>query len=130
MNEQPAERFFSYEKLDVWQDARGLIRDVYQLTSGFPSSEKFGLVSQLNRAMVSVACNLAEGSARTSSKDQAHFSQLSFSSLMEPACLLTIAQDLNYADALVTSVLRERIHFLSSRINKLRQSQLNRAASN
>lgn len=51
---------FSYEKLAVWQDARVLIRDVYAQTRGFPKSEAFGLTSQLNRAVVSVACNLAK----------------------------------------------------------------------
>lgn len=83
MSADGTDRQFAYEKLSVWQDARVLIRSVYALTRAFPKSEMFGLISQINRAAVSVACNLAEGSARMSAKDQAHFSQPAYSSLME-----------------------------------------------
>lgn len=126
MKTERQERQFSYEKLSVWQDARVLIRDVYAQTRGFPKSEAFGLVSQLNRAVVSVACNLAEGSARTSPKDQAHFSQLSYSSLMEVSCLLTISADLSLIAAEALPALRQQLLVLSSRIHKLRQAQLAR----
>ncbi len=67
---------FPFEKLGVWQDARQLVKNVYGLTKSFPVDEKFGLISQVNRAAISVASNLAEGSGRTSFKDQAHFSQM------------------------------------------------------
>lgn len=122
--EQP--RQFAYEKLSVWQDARGLIRHIYAHTRGFPKSEAFGLTSQLNRAVVSVACNLAEGSARMSAKDQAHFSQISYSSLMEVSCLLTISSDLDYIPKDKLPELRQQILILSARIHKLRQAQLAR----
>jgi len=52
----------------------------------------YGLVSQCNRAVVSVAANLAEGSSRQSGKDQAHFSEIAYGSLMELACLLILAK--------------------------------------
>jgi four helix bundle protein len=54
-------REFPFEKLRVWQESRQLVKDIYGLTRDFPKSEVYGLVSQLNRAAVSVACNLAEG---------------------------------------------------------------------
>lgn len=129
MNEGREPRLFAYEKLGVWNDARILVRDVYALTRGFPKSELFGLVTQLNRAVVSVACNLAEGSARTSARDQAHFSQLSYSSLMEVSCLLTICSDLKFIDDDLLPPLRTSVADLSARIHKLRQSQLSRSES-
>ena len=117
---------YSFEKLRVWQDARHLIRQVYDVSRKFPQHEIFGLTSQINRAVVSVAANLAEGCSRTSLKDQAHFSQLAYSSLTELACELLIAQDLGYFDGEVGNPLRAKIEQISAQINALRLSQLNR----
>ena len=126
MSGEKQQRQFAYEKLSVWQDARHLIGEVYALTRRFPKSETFGLVSQLNRAAVSVACNLAEGSARLSAKDQAHFSQLAYSSLIEVSCLLTVSADLGLISDEASVSARDKILVLTARIHKLRQSQLAR----
>src|SRR5881398_512599 len=85
---------YSFEKLRVWQAARELGREIYLTTSKFPRREIYGLTSQCNRAVVSVAANLAEGSSRRSRKDQAHFSEIAYGSLMELACLLVVCRDL------------------------------------
>ena len=74
-------KIYSFEKLDVWQKSRALIKGIYRLTESFPSDEKFGLTNQLRRAGVSVASNLAEGTSRASGRDQARFTQLSYGSL-------------------------------------------------
>jgi four helix bundle protein len=95
---------YPFEKLRVWE-ARQLAQN-YGLTKKFPRSEIYGLTSQTNRAVVSVAANLAEGSARTSRRDQAHFSQMAYSSLMELACLQSLAVDLELAGAEDESALR------------------------
>jgi four helix bundle protein len=79
---------YSFEKLRVWQNARQLAKAVYATTAKFPSRETYGLSSQCNCAVISVAANLAEGSSRQSPKDQAHFSEIAYGSLMELACLL------------------------------------------
>ena len=71
---------YSFEKLDVWMEARQLVKWIYIHTASFPSEEKFGLVMQLRRAAISIVSNLAEGSGRQSSKDQAHFSQIAYGS--------------------------------------------------
>ena len=118
---------FPFEKLLAWQDSRKFVKKVYQLTAKFPAAEKFGLVSQINRAVVSVASNLAEGSSRTSLKDQAHFSQLAFSSLMEVACQLTLATDLGYMNDDELKKYGVFLSELSNKINALRNSQLKRA---
>ena len=73
---------YSFEKLEVWKEARELVVWIYSITKEYPSEEKFGLVTQLRRAAVSVVSNLAEGSSRKSAKDQAHFSQIAYSSLL------------------------------------------------
>ena len=124
LRQMSVRRIYPFEKLRVWEEARQLIRNVYRLTASFPRSEIYGLTSQVNRAAVSVAANLAEGSPRTSRKDQAYFSQLAYSSLMELSCLLIVAVDLNFAQPADESQLREEIELLSRKINALRKTQL------
>ena len=120
----PARHIYPFEKLRVWQGARDLIKSVYRITSAYPRSEIYGLISQTNRAAVSVAANLAEGSSRTSRKDQAHFSQIAYGSLMELACLLIVAVDLEILSAEGERKLREEIEVVSRQLNALRTSQV------
>jgi four helix bundle protein len=115
---------YPFEKLRVWQHARSLIKNVYRATKPFPRSEQYGLTSQTNRAAVSVAANLAEGSSRTSRKDQAHFSQIAYGSLMELACLLIVAVDLEMLSTDQETKLREEIEAVSRQLNALRATQL------
>jgi len=113
---------FAFEKLEVWQDARQLVAEVYECTRHFPQSERFGLTSQINRAAVSIANNLAEGSVRSSLKDQAHYSNLSYGSLMETASDLIIACDLGLATQETVEPLLNAAYDLGVRIHNLRQS--------
>lgn len=119
---------FPFEKLEVWQDARKMVRSVYECAGAFPSAERFGLASQLTRASVSVANNLAEGSGRSSLKDQAHFSSQAYSSLMETACDLVLSNDLGFTSKEATDPILNQAYDLSVRIHNLRESQLRRAA--
>jgi four helix bundle protein len=118
---------FPFEKLEVWQDARKLVAGVYQCARSFPKDERFGLTSQVTRAAVSVANNLAEGCGRSSFKDQAHFSNQSHGSLMETASELIIATDLGFTPAETTDLLLNQAYDLAVRIHNLRDSQLRRA---
>ena len=120
----PARHIYPFEKLRVWQSARNLIKGIYKITKAFPRSETYGLISQTNRAAVSVAANLAEGSSRTSRKDQAHFSQIAYGSLMELACLLIVAVDLEILPADREAKLREEIESVSRQLNALRSTPL------
>ena len=118
---------FPFEKLEVWQDARRLVAGVYQCSRRFPRDERFGLTSQMTRAAVSVANNLAEGCGRSSFRDQAHFSNLAHGSLMETASDLIIGTDLDFASAHDTDSLLDLAYDLAVRIHNLRDSQLRRA---
>jgi four helix bundle protein len=104
--------------------ARELVAAVYVLTEKFPDKEKFGLTNQIRRASTSVAANLAEGSARTSAKDQAHFSNIAYSSLIEVLSHVLIAVDLKFANENDLAVLRQKIGPLSLKINNFRNKQL------
>jgi four helix bundle protein len=118
---------FPFEKLEVWKNAKEFVIEIYSVTKDFPVNEQYGLASQIKRAAVSIASNLAEGTSRSSLKDQAHFSQLAFSSLMEVACQSIIARDLGFISEEKYQFLRQGIELLSKQLNALRSSQIKRA---
>ncbi|HJS53614.1 MAG TPA: four helix bundle protein [Chitinophagaceae bacterium] len=115
---------FSFEKLEVWQLARNLTTDIYRHTANFPQEERYLLTSQLRRAAVSVASNLAEGSTRATAKDKAHFTTIAFSSLMEVFNHLIIAVDLGYLNNENLIKYRKQIQTLSVKLSNLKASQL------
>jgi len=110
---------YSFEKLEVWKEACLLAKEIYLLVNTFPDNEKYGLCSQLQRAAVSVSSNIAEGSSRTTLKEQARFTNIAFSSLMEVLSELIIAYQLNYISEDHYSKLRLIINKMSYKLNKL-----------
>ena len=76
-------RVYSFEKLDCWQQARQLSVWTYKATKNFPPEEKFGIISQMRRAAISIASNIAEGTSRKIAKDQSHFRTIAYSSTIE-----------------------------------------------
>lgn len=116
---------FSFEKLNVWIDSKELIKTIYNVTKSFPSEERFGLTNQLRRASVSIASNLAEGTSRQTNKDKAHFTTLSFSSLMEVLNQIIIAKELNFIEENNYQIIRTEIEKISNKLNALRKAQLN-----
>lgn len=106
-----------YKKLDIWHDSVELIKVVYNLSEGLPRTEEFNLKSQLKRAIVSVALNIAEGKNRRTSKDFAHFLNLASSSLSEVDAILCICKELEYIEE--NQELINKINLLNKRINAL-----------
>lgn len=87
---------FRFQKLEIYQLSKDLVKDVYKLTRNFPKEEKFVLTQQLNRAMISVPSNIAEGISRNSSKEKKYFINIAYGSLMEAVCQMEISLDLGY----------------------------------
>lgn len=125
INNQPSTAF-PHEKLEVWRLAKALAGRVYLITSRFPKDERFGLVDQMRRAGVSVMSNLAEGCGRTSARDQAHFSQLAFGSLLELDAQFQLSLDLGFLLADDYKDVRQSVVELVKKISALRASQLKR----
>jgi four helix bundle protein len=121
---------YSFEKLEVWKESKKLTKIIYQITSRYPENEKFGLTSQLRRASISVCSNLAEGSARITSKDKAHFSTMAYSSLIEVLNQIIISYELDFIDESDYLNFRILIESLSNKINSLRKFQLNESTKN
>jgi four helix bundle protein len=115
---------FVFHKLRVWHLAKDLVKAVYALTKTFPAEERFGLAVQLNRAAISVASNIAEGSGRVSRKDQAHFTQLAYGSLMEVACQVEIAHDLGFLSEDDLQSVSSSIKAVAEKLSALRSFQL------
>lgn len=90
------ENINSYRDLDVWQQCRLLVKDVYKLTNKFPRDEQFGLTNQLRRASVSIPSNIAEGCGRNYSKDSIQFFFIARGSLYEVETQLILSSDLDF----------------------------------
>lgn len=93
---QESRKIKSFTELKAWQEGHRLVLDIYQLTSGFPQSEMFGLTSQLRRAIISFTSNIAEGFSRKSYREKWQFYSMTLGSLTEVQNQLLIARDIKY----------------------------------
>jgi len=121
---------YSFEKLEVWSESKEFTKSIYILTLTFPDSEKFGLVSQLRRASVSICSNIAEGSARKSFKDKAHFTTMAFSSTVEVLNQLILSFELDFINEKDYLKLREDIESITNKLNGLRNYQIDKSMEN
>ena len=85
-----------FKELEIWKRSRLFCSEIYQITSSFPSDEKFGLTNQLRRAAVSIPSNIAEGSSRNSNKDFSRFLEIAIGSAYEIETQVLIAFDLGF----------------------------------
>ena len=86
----------TYKDLVIWKKAIQLVKRIYELTRTFPSDEKFGLVSQMRRAAVSIASNIAEGQARATTGEFGQFLSHAGGSIAEVDTQLIISTELGY----------------------------------
>ena len=104
----------NFKELKVWQLSRDLVKEIYEITAGFPSTEKYGLVSQLRRCFVSIPTNIAEGSGRNTDKDFAQFLNISLGSAYELETLLILSFD-------VRLIPEKALENLSNRISEIQK---------
>ena len=88
-----------YFKLEVWKKSRALVKDIYSVASSLPNDETFGLISQMKRSSISIPSNIAEGAARSSTKEFIHFLYFALGSLSEVETQVMIAGKLGYIPA-------------------------------
>ncbi len=99
----------SHEKLDVWKRAVDFVIAIYKTTATFPNDERFGLTSQIRRASVSIPANIAEGAARTSTKEFLHFLSIAQGSSSEVETELLIASRLGFVSEKDYALLQDEI---------------------
>jgi four helix bundle protein len=112
----------SFKDLIVWQKSIQLVKQVYKLTSIFPSDEKFGLISQLRRAAVSVPSNIAEGQARRTTGDFVHFISHAEGSIAEVDTQLIIAVELGFCSHAQAETCAGLVVEIRKMLNALRRS--------
>ena len=111
-----------HHDLLAWQHAIQLVKEVYQLTSELPDSERFGLSAQMRRAAVSVPSNISEGAARISHKEFLHFLGIARGSLSELDTQVVIAQELGYVTGIddIEKSISDLFGLLNGLINSLK----------
>ncbi|SFH85939.1 four helix bundle protein [Planctomicrobium piriforme] len=113
---------FRFYDLDVWRKAIDYAELVYQVTATFPDGERFGLVSQLRRAAVSISSNIAEGSSRSSDVDFARFVEIAYGSTLETVSQICIALKLRYINREDFDKLTQLADDVSRMLSGLRKS--------
>lgn len=108
-----------FKELNVWKDAIELAVDTYKITRTFPSEEKFGLMSQINRAVISISSNIAEGAGRNNPKEFRQFLGIALGSACELESQLIVSQRLEFLSEDVLNKFLERLTLLQNMTNKL-----------
>jgi len=121
---------YYFEKLEVWQLSKDLMKEIYLITKEYPKSEFYGITSQLKRSSLSIPTNIAEGTGRESNKDQAHFTTMAYASLMEVLNLLIVSYELNLISKEKLLELRSTTNHISNKLIGLRNAQLKRNTLN
>jgi four helix bundle protein len=116
----------SYRELLVWQKAKTLSVEIYRATEQFPRTETYGLTSQIRRAAVSVASNIAEGQGRLTLGEFLHFLGQARGSLLELETQLAIAVNLNYLKPEVHEKMDHEAYQVLGLLNRLIESLRNK----
>ena len=109
----------SHKKLDVYLLSLKLVKEIYKVTGLFPQEEKFGLISQLRRAAVSVCSNIAEGAARRSKLEKKRFYEISRSSAVEIDTQFEIAILLEYVTHVPISEIEQTLESIFKMLSKM-----------
>ena len=112
----------SFKDLIVWQKSHQLVLSIYHFSEAFPNKEMFGLTSQLRRASVSVAANIAEGFKKKGKQDKIRMMNIAQGSLEECKYYFILAKDLNYGD---NTVLTEKAEEVSKLLDAYMKAILN-----
>jgi four helix bundle protein len=112
----------NFKELKIWQKSRILTTEVYNLTRKFPKDEKFGLISQMDRAVVSISSNIAEGSGRGSNRDFRRFLNYSLGSAYELETQIILSYDLGFVSEIDFSEISEKITEVQKMIFGFRKS--------
>ena len=112
----------SYRELLVWQKAKALAVQAYKATEQFPKAETYGLTSQIRRAAVSIASNIAEGQGRLTPGEFLHFLGQARGSLLELDTQVAIALDLTYLKPDRQEILDREIYQVLGLLNRLIES--------
>lgn len=112
----------NFRQLQIWQEAMVIAKTTYLSLNDLPSTEKFGLISQISRCVISVPSNIAEGSSRSSNKEFAHFLSIALGSLFELETQLQLSIDLGFLKQESTEKLMLDIIQLQKKISTFKKT--------
>ena len=110
-----------YKELKIWQKGVALAKQVYRVTEAFPSAERYGLAAQLRRAAVSVPSNIAEGQARSGTREFLQFLSHAGGSLAELETQILLSRDLGYCGAADLSAISNEIAEIQKMLAAIRR---------
>lgn len=114
----------NFKKLVIWNESLWLTKEIYKLSADFPCDEKYGLTSQIRRAVVSIPSNISVGSSRKSRKEFSHFLDIALGSSYELETQLTIAQELGILKISETSVILDKLNKIQASISSYNKKLL------
>ncbi len=113
----------SHKNMIIWKRSLELIKEIYKITSKFPAEEKYGLVSQLRRASVSVVSNISEGEARRTAREKRRFYEIACSSIVEIDAQIEISLALKIISNDDIKKLSELINECFAMLSKLKKTR-------
>lgn len=111
-----------YKNLNAWNEGRKLVKEIYLLTAKFPADERFGLISQMRRAAISVISNIAEGAGRRTNGEYRQFLGIANGSVFELEAQCVVAADLGFLEEAILPHIADRVDHISRMIIKLQNS--------
>lgn len=124
INDQSKTIMTTFRNLNVYIKSKELVKQIYELLKKFPKEEQYALCDQLRRAVISVPSNIAEGSGRYSVKEQLHFIEIAYGSLLEVECQIDIAHDVKYVSDSEFVNVNNQIDKVSTLLSGLRNKRL------
>jgi four helix bundle protein len=112
----------NFRKFEVWTEGLKLVKEIYLLTASFPIDERFGLKSQMNRSVVSIPSNIAEGCSRSSSKEFSRFIEIALGSSFELETQIEILKLNDLIPIKKYDSLLVQLNTLQKRLNALKNS--------
>lgn len=116
----------NFKKLMIWKKGIHIVKEIYKVSKSLPKEEKFGLISQIKRAAISIPSNIAEGSSRNSETEFKRFLEIAIGSLFEVETQLIIAQELGFLKTNQTKdvfcLVEEESKMISTLISRIKNS--------
>jgi len=109
----------AHKNLRVWQESMQLVKLIYEVTKSFPDDERFGLISQMRRAAVSIPSNIAEGAARQTKKESIQFYSIARGSLSELDTQIQLCGDLGFLSNTQAADVSEHVEKVGALLNGL-----------
>lgn len=117
---------YSFEKLEVWKKSKEFVKYIYKVIESFPDEEKYNLISQLKRASISIVSNIAEGTSRSSLRDQMRFVEIAYGSTIEVYCQLILSHELGFLSTENLEIGKIYLNEITKMLSSLKKSQLQR----